>query len=107
MKTGRWKVHFDVTLDGVGIDFDELPASEKRRIQRLLAFGTVAGEVTALTTGEGGPWVGDIVRLNFGGRMGKTDDATCGSDGRVLHEIVRSDGYRDRYHRDQYVKPDW
>lgn len=80
MKTGRWKVHFDVTLDGVGIDFDELPESEKRRIQRLLAFGTVAGEVTVPTTGE---------------------------DGRVLHEIVRSDGYRDRYHRDQFVKPDW
>ena len=38
MKTGWWKVHFDVTLDGVCIYFDELPASEKRRIQSLMAF---------------------------------------------------------------------
>lgn len=104
MKTGWWKVHFDVTLDGVGIDFDELPASEKRRIQRLLAFGTVADEVTVPTTGEDGPWIGDIVRLNFGGRMGKIVDATCGSDGRALYEIVGSDGYRDWYHQEQFVK---
>lgn len=104
MKTGWWKVHFDVTLDGVGIDFDELPASEKRRIQRLLAFGTVDGEVTVPTTGEDGPWIGDIVRLNFGGRMGKIVDATCSSDGRALYEIVGSDGYRDWYHQDQFVK---
>ena len=72
MKTGWWKVHFDVTLDGVDIDFDELPVSEKRRIQRLLAFGTVAGEVTVPTTGEDGPWIGDIVRLNFVARWGKS-----------------------------------
>ena len=104
MKTGWWKVHFDVTLDGVGIDFDELPVSEKRRIQRRLAFGTVAGEVTVPATGEDGPWIGDIVRLNFGGPMGKIVDATCGSDGRALYEIVGSDGYRDWYHQEQFVK---
>lgn len=46
MKTGWWKVHFDVVLDGVGIDFDELPISEKRRIQRMLELGAVAGEIT-------------------------------------------------------------
>ena len=104
MKTGWWKVHFDVTLDGVGIDFDELPASEKRRIQRLLGFGTVAGEVTVPTKGEEDPWIGDVVRLNFGGVLGKITDATCGPDGRALYEIAGSDGRIDWYHRDQFAK---
>ena len=32
-------------LDGIEIDFDELPDAEKRRIQKLLAAGAVAGEL--------------------------------------------------------------
>lgn len=45
MKTGWWKIRFDVMLDGIEIDFDELPDAEKRRIQKLLAAGVVAGEL--------------------------------------------------------------
>ena len=45
MKTGWWKIRFDVMLDGIEIDFDELPDAEKRRIQKLLASGVVAGEL--------------------------------------------------------------
>lgn len=43
--TGWWKIRFDVMLDGIEIDFDELPDAEKRRIQKLLASGVVAGEL--------------------------------------------------------------
>ena len=45
MMTGWWKIRFDVMLDGIEIDFDELPDAEKRRIQKLLAAGVVAGEL--------------------------------------------------------------
>lgn len=45
MTTGWWKIRFDVMLDGIEIDFDELPDAEKRRIQKLLAAGAVAGEL--------------------------------------------------------------
>lgn len=45
MTTGWWKIRFDVMLDGIKIDFDELPDAEKRRIQKLLAAGAVAGEL--------------------------------------------------------------
>lgn len=104
MKTGWWKVHFDVTLDGVGIDFNELPASEKRRIQKMLALGAVAGEVAVPTKNEDEPWIGDTVRLNFGGQTGEIVDAMCGPDGRAMYEISGSNGYRDWYHREQFSK---
>ncbi len=45
MKQGWWKVRFDVTLDGIGIDFDELSAQSKKKIQAMLAQGCVAGEI--------------------------------------------------------------
>lgn len=51
MKRGWWKVRFDVTLDGIGIDFDELSAQSKRNIQAMLAQGCVAGEIEE-TEGE-------------------------------------------------------
>lgn len=104
MKTGWWKVRFDVVLDGIDIDFDELPASEKRRIQKMLALGAVAGEVTVPTKNENDPWIGDIVRLNFGGRAGKIVDAMCGPDGRAMYKIIGSNGYSDWYHREQFSK---
>lgn len=45
MKCGWWKVRFDVTLDGIEIDFDELSVQSKRNIQAMLAQGCVAGEI--------------------------------------------------------------
>ena len=45
MKTGWWKVKFDITLEGVGVDFDELSEDSKRHILGLMAQGCVAGEV--------------------------------------------------------------
>jgi hypothetical protein len=45
MKRGWWKIRFDVVLDGVGIDFDELSAESKRKIQKMLGQGCVAGEI--------------------------------------------------------------
>ena len=45
MKRGWWKVRFDVTLDGIEIDFDELSVQSKRNIQAMLAHGCVAGEI--------------------------------------------------------------
>lgn len=32
MRMGWWKVRFDVMLDGIEIDFDELPKEEKHRV---------------------------------------------------------------------------
>ena len=45
MKTGLWKVNFDITLEGLGVDFDELSEDSKRHILALMAQGCVAGEV--------------------------------------------------------------
>ena len=45
MKTGWWKVNFDITLEGLGVDFDELSEDSKRHILALMAQGCVAGEV--------------------------------------------------------------
>lgn len=45
MKRGWWRIRFDVTLDGIGIDFDELSTQSKRKIQAMLAQGCVAGEI--------------------------------------------------------------
>lgn len=45
MKRGWWRIGFDVTLDGIGIDFDELSIQSKRKIQAMLAQGCVAGEI--------------------------------------------------------------
>lgn len=45
MKTGWWKIRFDVTLDGIEIDFDELSLENKRKVQAMLAQGCVAGEI--------------------------------------------------------------
>lgn len=52
MKRGWWKIRFDVTLDGIGIDFDELPLESKKKIQALLAQGCVAGEIIEIEEGE-------------------------------------------------------
>ena len=45
MKRGWWKISFDVTLDGIGIDFGELSPDSKKKIQAMLAQGCVAGEI--------------------------------------------------------------
>lgn len=45
MKRGWWRIRFDITLDGIGIDFDELSIQSKRKIQAMLAQGCVAGEI--------------------------------------------------------------
>lgn len=52
MKRGWWKVRFDVTLDGIEIDFDELSARSKRKIQAMLAQGCVAGEIVEEEGGD-------------------------------------------------------
>lgn len=45
MKSGWWKIQFSVTLDGIEIDFDELPVEVKRRVLRQVAQGAVAGAI--------------------------------------------------------------
>lgn len=105
MKTGWWKVRFDVTLDGIGIDFDELPASEKRRIQRMLALGAVAGEVTVPSHEPVWPWIGDDVILNFGGRRGAVKDIETGPDGRTLYLVKMGRDQYDWFHAGQFTRP--
>lgn len=51
-KTGWWKVNFDVTLDGIGIDFGELSEGSREHILSLIADGCVAGEVVEEVDGE-------------------------------------------------------
>lgn len=45
MKSGWWKIQFSVTLDGIEIDFDELPVEVKRKVLRQVAQGAVAGAI--------------------------------------------------------------
>lgn len=105
MKTGWWKVRFDVTLDGIGIDFDELPDTEKRRIQRMLAMGAVAGEVTVPSHEPDWPWIGDDVVLNFGGRRGNVKDVATGPDGRTLYLVKMGREQYDWFHAGQFTRP--
>ena len=60
MKRGWWKVRFDVTLDGIEIDFDELSDRSKRKIQAMLAQGCVAGEIAEDEGGDGSGKTGAI-----------------------------------------------
>ena len=102
MKAGWWKIRFDVMLDGVEIDFEELPDTEKRRIQRLLALGAVAGEVTVPSKDETGPWIGDKVVLNFGGLRGEIADVEPRPDGRTMFLVRQENGHADWYHAEQF-----
>ena len=43
MKTGTWKVNFKIELDGIEVDFDELPADIKAGILALVKGGTTEG----------------------------------------------------------------
>ena len=45
MKTGWWKVSFEVELDGVTVDIGELSAASRERIFKQISQGCVAGEV--------------------------------------------------------------
>lgn len=47
MKSGWWKAQFNVTLGGIGIDFDELPVEVKKQIMGQMAQGAVAGAFEA------------------------------------------------------------
>lgn len=40
-----WQIRIDVTVNGKGILFEELPKSEQRRIMKQIYHGCVAGEV--------------------------------------------------------------
>lgn len=44
-KTGWWSVRFEVTLEGVGIDFDELSDCSQEHILKMIAEGFKSGEV--------------------------------------------------------------
>lgn len=44
-KTGWWHVTFDITLEGVDIDFDELSEVSQEHILRMIGEGCRAGEV--------------------------------------------------------------
>lgn len=105
MKTGWWKVHFDVTLEGIGIDFDELPDAEKRRIQRMLAMGAVAGEVTVPSHEPEWPWIGDDVILNFGKLRGTVREVETGPDGRTLYLVRTGNGHQDWFNIGQFTRP--
>lgn len=98
MRTGWWKVRFDVMLDGIEIDFDELPKEEKRRIQNLLADGVVAGEIEL----KDDPVIGARVALNYGGYGGKIIDVRRWIDRDNMYLIEREDGYKDWYYGRQF-----
>lgn len=51
-KTGWWSVQFNVTLEGIGIDFGELSEGSREHILKLIADGCVAGEVVEETDDE-------------------------------------------------------
>lgn len=43
MKSGWWKIEVIVTVDGVRVDFEELPTEVKRKVMRQISQGAVAG----------------------------------------------------------------
>ena len=43
MKSGWWKLQFNVTVDGIEVDFDELPTEVKKKVLNQVAQGAVAG----------------------------------------------------------------
>ncbi len=43
MKSGWWKLQFNVTVDGIEVDFDELPTAVKKKVLNQVAQGAVAG----------------------------------------------------------------
>lgn len=45
MKSGWWRLQFNVTLDGIEIDFDELPTDAKRKVLKQVSQGAVAGAI--------------------------------------------------------------
>lgn len=98
MRTGWWKVRFDVMLDGIEIDFDELPKEEKHRVQKLLANGVVAGEIEL----EDDPSVGAKVALNYGGYGGKIIDVKRWPGRDDMYLIERDDGYKDWFYARQF-----
>jgi len=45
MKTGWWVAKWDITLEGIGIDFDELSEASQEHILKAIAEGFHQGEV--------------------------------------------------------------
>ena len=43
MKNGWWRIEFRVTVDGIDIDFDELPVETRRKVMKQISQGAVAG----------------------------------------------------------------
>ncbi len=46
MKNGWWQIQFRVKVDGIEIDFEELPVEVKRDVMRKISQGAVAGALT-------------------------------------------------------------
>lgn len=53
MKSGWWKIGFDVTIDGIGVDIGELSEKSRQRILKLVSQGCVAGAIEEEMPGEG------------------------------------------------------
>lgn len=43
MKSGWWKIEFVVTVNGIEVNFDELPTKTKQQIMKQVSQGAVAG----------------------------------------------------------------
>lgn len=58
MKSGWWKLQFSVSVDGIEIDFDELPVELKRKIMKQISQGAVAGSFDTNIEAEPGDMEG-------------------------------------------------
>ncbi len=45
MKDGWWQIQFRVKVDGIEIDFEELPVEVKRKVMKQISQGAVAGSL--------------------------------------------------------------
>ena len=88
MLTGWWKVSFDVELNGQKVDFRDLPDDEKRRIQKMMEFGAVAGSLAIPQADSTRLWIGDPVILLLGNRKGVIKDTAVGENGETKFLIV-------------------
>ena len=52
MKKGKWKVSFKIELDGLEVDFDELPGGTQRGILALVTRGRTEGSFYITEKGD-------------------------------------------------------
>ena len=45
MKTGWWKIQFQVKIGDIEVDFEELPVEVKRKVMKQISQGAVAGSI--------------------------------------------------------------